>query len=108
MKFEIFQSEKNTDYFFRLKARNGETILASQNYSSKDSALKGIRSVQNNCGEKQCYEKRQAANGKFHFNLKAKNGQIIGSSQMYSSRATMNNGIRVLKRVAPQARLIEL
>ena len=108
MKFEIFQSDKNSEYYFRLKARNGETILGSQAYKSKEGALNGIKSVQTNCGDTKSYEKKIAKNGKYHFNLKAKNGQLIGKSQMYSSRATMNNGVRVLKRVAPKARLIEL
>ena len=34
-----------------------------------------------------------AKNGEFTFNLKASNGQVIGSSQMYASERTMKAGI---------------
>ena len=37
-KFEIFQSEKNKQHYFRLKAGNGEIILASEGYVSKQGA----------------------------------------------------------------------
>ena len=39
------------------------------------------------------FELKEAANGQFHFNLKAGNGQIILSSEMYSSRSAAENGI---------------
>ena len=45
MPFEIFQSEKTSKFYFRLKARNGEIILASEAYSSKQAAKNGINSV---------------------------------------------------------------
>ena len=36
-------------------------------------------------------------NGKFYFNLTAKNGQIILSSQAYSSKAGCENGVKSVK-----------
>jgi uncharacterized protein len=48
-------------------------------------------------------EETTAANGKFHFNLKAGNGQIIGSSQMYEAEAGRDNGINSVKENAPTA-----
>ena len=42
-------------------------------------------------------------NGEFQFNLKATNGQIIGSSQMYSSERTMKAGIASVMKNAPEA-----
>jgi hypothetical protein len=49
-KWEIF-SDKADDFRFRLKAANGEIILAaSEGYSAKASAKKGIESVRNNIG----------------------------------------------------------
>lgn len=42
-RFEVFFSSEL--YWFRLKAGNGETILASQGYTRKKSALDGIKSV---------------------------------------------------------------
>lgn len=51
------------------------------------------------------FELKQSDSGKFHFNLKAGNGQIILSSEMYESRAAAENGIAsVQKNAADDAR----
>ncbi|WP_369790022.1 YegP family protein [Rouxiella sp. WC2420] len=39
------------------------------------------------------YDLKKAKNGQFHFNLKAGNGEIILSSEMYASKASAENGI---------------
>jgi uncharacterized protein YegP (UPF0339 family) len=46
------------------------------------------------------FELKTAANGKFHFNLKAGNGQIILSSEMYETRAAAEGGIDSIKKNA--------
>lgn len=53
------------------------------------------------------YERKNSSNGKFHFNLKAANGQIIGTSEMYESAAGMENGIESVKKNAPDATVEE-
>ena len=94
-----FELSKSSDGQFRfvLKAGNHETILTSELYKTKAAAENGIESVQKNCGEAARYEKKVAANGKHHFNLKAANHQVIGSSQMYASEAACDNGIDSVK-----------
>lgn len=47
------------------------------------------------------FELKVAKNGKYHFSLKASNGQIILTSQMYASRTTAANGISSVKTNAP-------
>ena len=101
-KFECYK-DKAGEYRFRLKAANGETILASEGYKSKDSCENGIASVQKNCGSDDCYEMKETDSGKFHFNLKSTNGQVIGTSQMYSSESGCRNGMDSVKRSAPGA-----
>ena len=44
------------------------------------------------------FELKTSANGKFHFNLKAGNGQIILSSELYESRSAAENGIESVKK----------
>ena len=46
-KFEIY-TDKAGEFRFRLKARNGEPILASEGYTRKDSCLNGVESVRKN------------------------------------------------------------
>ena len=103
MKFEIFKSVKNKKFYFNLKARNGQVILQSQGYANKSGAVNGAKSVQTNCQDDKCFERKVAKNGKHHFNLLSRNKKIIGSSQMYASKASMENGINSVKRVAPAA-----
>ena len=44
MKFEI-RKASNGQYYFVLKARNGEIIATSETYKTKEACKKGIRSV---------------------------------------------------------------
>ncbi|HEX5626113.1 MAG TPA: YegP family protein [Saprospiraceae bacterium] len=106
-KFEITK-RKNGDFQFNLKANNGEVILTSQGYKSKLGCTSGIHSVKTNAANDSRYELKTAANGKFHFNLKAQNGRVIGSSEMYSSEAARNNGVSSVKSNAPGAQTVDL
>ncbi len=107
-KFEIYQSEKNQEFYFRLKAGNGENILGSQGYNNKASCENGVASVVKNSGDESKYEIKEAKNGKFHFSLKAGNGQIIGSSQMYKTESGMKNGIQSVMKNATDAKVEDL
>lgn len=49
-KFEIFKN-KSGEFRFRLKAKNGEIIAASEGYVKKDSCKKGIASVRKNAAD---------------------------------------------------------
>jgi hypothetical protein len=46
------------------------------------------------------FELKTAKNGKFFFNLKASNGQIILSSEMYETKKSAENGIASVKKNA--------
>ena len=46
-KWELYEDDKG-EYRFRLKAMNGEIILASEGYAAKASAQKGLESVKKN------------------------------------------------------------
>ena len=50
-----------------------------------------------------CFELKKSKSGQFFFNLTAKNGQIIASSEMYNSKGAAENGIRSVKENAPNA-----
>lgn len=54
------------------------------------------------------FELKKAKNGQFHFNLKAGNGQIIATSEMYTSKAAALNGIESIKKNAPIAPVDDL
>lgn len=106
-KFEVYQ-DKSGEFRFRLKAGNGQDILASEGYKAKASCLNGIASVKKNSQDESKFVKKVAKNGKHHFNLKATNGQVIGTSQMYASEDGMENGIRSVAKNAPEADVVEV
>lgn len=108
MKFEVFKSDKSEKYHFNLKAKNGQVILSSQGYASKSNAKNGIESVRKNAGNDDHYERKEASNGKWFFNLLASNKQVIGTSQMYASKSGMENGIESVKTNAPEAEIADL
>ncbi|MFV0185113.1 YegP family protein [Empedobacter falsenii] len=94
--FEIYQ-DKAGEYRFRLKAKNGQNILASEGYKQKASCENGIESVRKNSQDDSKFELKEETSGKWHFNLKAAKGQIIGTSQSYETESGAKNGIASVK-----------
>ncbi|MBI9044795.1 MAG: YegP family protein [Anaerolineaceae bacterium] len=106
-KFEL-KAAKSGQYIFNLKAGNGQVILTSEQYTGKDGAKNGIESVRENSQEDGRFERLEAKNGQSYFTLKAKNGQVIGRSEMYSSNSSMENGIESVKKNAHGAEFVDL
>jgi uncharacterized protein len=106
-KFEIYK-DKAGEFRFRLKAGNGQNILASEGYKDKASCLNGVESVKKNSPDDNRYERKTTAAGKFSFNLKAGNNQVIGTSQSYESEASRDSGIESVKKTAPTATVEEV
>lgn len=104
----VITTRKNGDFQFNLKATNGQVILTSEGYSSKAACMNGIESVKKNSQVEARFEKKVASNGKPFFNLKATNGQIIGSSQMYANEKNMLNGLASVKKNAIDAQVVDL
>ena len=101
-KFELYK-DKAGEYRFRLKAGNGENILASEGYKDKGGAENGIASVKKNAGDKSRFEVKESSSGKPYFVLKAGNNQVIGQSQMYDSASGAESGIQSVMSNAPDA-----
>ncbi|MGK6349908.1 YegP family protein [Parapedobacter sp. DT-150] len=99
----VISKRTNGEFQFNLKAGNGEVILASEGYAAKSSCEKGIESVRKNAADENRYERKESKNGKHFFNLKARNGQVVGSSEMYESTSGRDKGIESVKRNAPEA-----
>ncbi len=103
-KYEI-KKAKNGKIFWNLKATNGEIILSSQMYASKTSAKSGIASVQKNSPDENRYDRRVNKGGKDYFVLKAANHQIIGNSEAYNTKRSMESGIKSVMKNGPTTRI---
>jgi hypothetical protein len=107
-KFEVYQSGKNKEFRFRLKADNGQIILSSEGYTSKASCMNGIESVKKNAGDVKRFSKTQTPTKMFRFAITAANSQIIGTSQNYKSESGRDNGIESVKKNAAKAEIKEV
>lgn len=106
-KFQIFRSTANNQFYFRLRAKNGEIILASESYTTKQSCQVGIASVKIHSPHDSNYERKDGLNN-YTFNLKALNNEIIGRSENYTTSYARENGISAVKRDAPNAPVEDL
>ena len=88
-------------FHWDLKAGNMETILSSQMYVAKQGAVTGIESCRVNSANDVSYSRLTSTDAKPYFVLKAANGEIIGTSQMYSSEAARDHGIQSCKKHGP-------
>lgn len=118
-KFAIKEAKNGVK--FDLKAGNGEIIASSEVYKSEASCKKGIESVRANCAaavEDQTVEGFAAVKnpkfelytdkkGEFRFRLKAKNGQIIATSEGYKTKKSALNGIASVGKNAPDAPVVK-
>jgi uncharacterized protein len=75
-KFVLKQSASG-QYHFNLKAGNGEVILSSEMYQSKDGAKKGIESVRKNSQNDSMFERKTSKANEPYFVLKAANGKLL-------------------------------
>jgi hypothetical protein len=107
VKFEIL---KRTDgnFMFNLKASNGEIIMTSQGYTTKSACQNGITSSKKNGVNKHFYKHATATNGNFYFNLTAANNQVIGTSQMYTTKQGSDHGIESVMKNVHKAEVIDL
>lgn len=105
MKNPKFQIYFGTDdqFYFNLKAANGEIILGSEGYTAKSSCQNGIASVKINSKLDQRYLRKTASNGQVYFTLTAANYEPIGNSEMYGTAGAREKGIEAVKKTAPDA-----
>ena len=107
---------------FDLKATNGQVIATSEVYTTAAACRNGIESVMKNAPianvEDQTVENFEAVThpkfemyedkgGEFRFRLKARNGEIIATSEGYKTKASCENGIASVKKNAPEAQIVE-
>lgn len=94
-------------FMFNLKADNHEIILTSERYASKQGAKSGITACQAHSPHDGYYTKLTARDESPYFTLKASNGEVIGTSEMYSSTTARDNGIASCKRNGPTATVVD-
>ncbi|MFS4455725.1 YegP family protein [Maribacter sp. 2304DJ31-5] len=82
---------------FIVKSKSGKILLKSIAFNDKAEMEKIVRSLASSNNPLYKIERKTDFDGKFLFNLKNREGKIIGSSGLYSSEAGMENGIKNLR-----------
>ncbi len=103
----VMSKTNNGMLVVNLKAGNGEIILTSELYKAKVSAINGVESVRKNVLDDAQFDRRTSKANEPYFVLKAGNGEVLGKSEMYSSEAARENGIKSVKNNAPDATLVD-
>jgi uncharacterized protein YegP (UPF0339 family) len=108
-KYQVYE-DKAGQFRFRLRAENNKIVAVSQGYKTHASCINGVESVQKNCGvdsEDLTIEGPRINNPKYQifydktcgyrFHLNAPNGEIIATSEGYTTKEGCINGINAVK-----------
>lgn len=90
-------------FHWTLLGGNNEKILSSERYTTKGSAIGGISSCRQNSPHDERYSRLTSIRHEPYFVLKAANGEVIGTSEMYSSVSAREAGIASCKKNGPGA-----
>ncbi len=107
---------------FDLLASNGQVIASSEVYTSDAACKNGIESVIKNSAIAKVEDQTVAdfekvtnpkfelytdKAGEFRFRLKARNGEVIATSEGYKAKASCENGIESVIKNAADAEIVE-
>jgi uncharacterized protein YegP (UPF0339 family) len=85
--------ESAAGFRFNVHAKNGEIVLSSESYTTKAAAWNGAFAVQAAAANAAAFTVKASTDNRFYFTLTADNGQIVGVSQMYTTKAAAQAGI---------------
>ncbi len=105
--FEVKQNGLE-EYSFNLKSANHKVILSSQIYDTRQRALSGVASVQQNASNDTRFNRMTTKGNEPYFVLRATNGEVIGKSEMYSNTSSMEDDIVRVKQNGVSTTLREI
>jgi uncharacterized protein YegP (UPF0339 family) len=92
----------NNQYRWVLMAGNGEKLITSETYVTKQNCLAGIASSRLSVADSN-FKRLNSIRNEPYFNQVANNYQVLGTSEMYSSTFSRDLGIESVKKNAPNA-----
>jgi uncharacterized protein YegP (UPF0339 family) len=88
-------------FHFNVFAKNGQIVLTSESYASDAAAFNGAFAVQQDGQNAANYTIKTNTSGGYYFTLSALNGQVIGVSQQYTTRASAQSAITSMASFLP-------
>lgn len=110
-RYQVLEAQ-NGEFYWNLLATNGQVIGTSETYASKSNADRAVTAAVAALASPASadaeasgphFETFKGADGKTYFRLRAANGQIVLSSQAYSSKSAAEGGIASVKKVGIDA-----
>lgn len=104
-KYEIYQDVDG--YCYRLKASNGEILVVSETYTTRDGVIKAIENVKKNVetGKVTVFVDKR---GKFQFKLTSKNYRVLVLSANYSTEKGATRASESFKKFALKAEVVDV
>lgn len=99
-RFEVHQGESG-DFYFDVFAKNGQIVVASQHYASEAAAYNGAMAVQADGQQAAAYKLLQATDASWYFNVTALNGQVVGTSETYTTKASAQTAMTAVQKLLP-------
>lgn len=103
-KFIIFK--RNDSYLFALKANNGQLLLESKNYTSRDGVKRAINTLKKNIDGNFVVDNDKT--GKFRFVLYSAGNQMLFVGENYATKKSCENAINSTKRFAMTAVTVDI
>jgi uncharacterized protein len=88
-------------FHWDVRAASGEIVLSSESYTTEAAAYNGALAAQLAGQARGGYEVRESAAGSFYFVVKAANGHVVGTSELYAARASADAAIASLMGLLP-------
>lgn len=104
-RFEV-KTDAGGKQMFNLRAANGQVMLTSERYDSLAAALNGAFAVVDHGVSAARYEVRPVTGGGYYLNLTATNGQIIATSEIYSTQASAERARDTIVALIPTVALL--
>lgn len=102
--YEIY--EEDGEWFFRLKASNGEVLLISQGYTSKSGCLSGLDTAKSAI-EEGAFTVTRDSQDRYQFKLYGSNNQALLTGQSYGSKDRAISAMNSVRRFGLKADIEE-
>lgn len=89
-------------YRFNVVAKNGQIVLSSEQYTSEEGAYNGAFAVQAAASKASAFTVLENSAEGYYFTVTADNGQIIGVSQQYTTKASAQAAVSSVKTLLGQ------
>jgi uncharacterized protein YegP (UPF0339 family) len=104
----VIRQDGSDRYLIVLQTHSGQVVLTSEVHKYKDVALSRISAMRSLARNDKNYVLRTEESGACYFMIRNANGEILGLSDMYPDRESLEKAINLVKGIARGARLEDL